>query len=1208
MNRFTSTVLVSMALTAGYAQSTWIDVTDSYIVNPRFDNNDRTTGWEGTALGAAKPRDNAEHYNKNFDTYQTIKGLAPGKYRVSLDAFYRIGTSSNDYSIYKSGNYQESQNAKLYATTSVGKYEVGILPASSAALETSLGGSTSRVEENNKTLYIPNNMEAADYWFTAGYYDNTLECEVGTDGVLTIGIKKETTVDGDWTCLDNWKLEQYTEAISSSDVTSENLVINEVMASNVDVYMDPSFNYGSWVELYNPSDKNVNLGGLYVSDDPTNLKKYRLVDTYGILPAHGYALLNFDHHDIYTQSAYRQINTDLDYEGGTILVSDGDKIIAQQTYPQAVTRTSYARKTDGGEEWGVTGNPSPGKSNALNGGFATTQLEAPVVDKDGQVFSGTLDFTVKIPEGTTLRYTTDGTTPTLTNGMESADGIFSVTKTACYRFRLFQDGYLPSQIVTRSFILDNSNYHFPIISVVTDDNNIHSTSYGVFESGPNGRAGRGSSTATNWNMEWDRPVSFEYITEDNQCLVSQECSFAMCGGWSRAWTPHSFKLKANKVYDGNNFFAAQLFDNKPYIKNKTLQIRNGGNDTQCRVKDPALQMIVGKSGLQVDYQDWKPVHVFLNGEHYAVLNMREPNNKHFAYSNYGFDSDELDQFEMSPDSGYVQMTGTPESFTRLVTLSESAADEATYTEIGKLLDLDEYVNYMAVEFVLGGTDWPQNNIKGFRSTNDGKFRFVLFDLDGAGSTTAPFDNFFNKERYTFDALHGYDYSTGESLEQKRRTLDVKFVTLFKNLLNNETFRKKFIDAYCVVAGSVFQPKYVKSIVNETADLLSQGGYVSPTSTAKSLISHFGSDSYNTTITGQLKNCSYMQLSKVESQQASISSNVSSAKIELNGMELPYTEFNGRLFAPITLKAVAPAGYKFVGWKDASATQSESSTAYVSEETEYTLPSSGTQSVCAMFEKLTDEETSSKGIVPVRVNEISAANSMYINDYYKKNDWIELYNTTDADIDIAGMKISDNLKKPGKFAVPTDNVTLNTIIPAHGYKVVWCDKLDNTGSDIHTGFKLDADGGVVFITTKEYADTLTYEAHGGEQSFGRYPDGANRTYLMNVPTIGKANKLSTYDVLCLDKETSTPTSITEITEVDGIAMAYAAGVVNVRCEKSAIKQVEIYNMAGMKLNTDMMAREDNHFVTVKVSHLAKGVYVLRAVAADGQKRSLKLQIK
>ncbi len=1209
MNRFTSTVLVSMALTAGYAQSSvWIDVTDQYVVNPRFDNNDRTTGWEGTPFGAANPRDNAEHYFKIFDSYQTIKGLAPGKYRLSLDAFYRVGSSSNDYKVYKSGNYSESQNAKLYAKSSVKEYEVGIALASSAAQESSLGGGTSNVGER-KELYIPNNMEAAAYWFAAGYYDNTLECEVGTDGVLTIGIKKESSVDMDWTCLDNWKLERYGEAVSLSDVTADNLVINEVMASNVDVYMDPSFNYGSWVELYNPSDKNVNLGGLYVSDDPTNLKKYRLIDTYGILPAHGYALLNFDHHDIYTMSSYRQIDADLEYEGGTIIVSDGEKVIAQQTYPQAISRTSYARKTDGGDEWGITGNPSPGRSNALNGDFATSQLAAPIVDKEGQVFSGSLDFKVNIPAGATLRYTTDGTTPTLTHGEVSANGVFSVSQTACYRFRLFQNGFLPSQVVTRSFILDNGNYHFPIISVVTDDDNIHSKAYGVFESGPNGRAGRGSSTATNWNMEWDRPVSFEYITEDNQCLVSQECHFAMCGGWSRAWTPHSFKLKANKVYDGNNFFAAQLFDNKPFIKNKTLQIRNGGNDTQARIKDPALQMVVAKSGLRVDYQEWKPVHVFLNGEHYAVLNMREPNNKHFAYSNYGFDSDELDQFEMSPDSGYVQMTGSPESFTRLIALSENATEEATYTEIGKLLDLDEYVNYMAVELVLGGTDWPQNNVKGFRSTNDGKFRFVLFDLDGAGSTGKPFDNFFGKERYTFDVLHAYDYSTHESLEQKRRTLDIKFVTLFKNLLNNETFRKKFIDAYCVVAGSVFQPKYVKAIVNEAADKLAQGSYVDPSGTAKWLVNKFGADSYNATITGQLKNCSYMQLGKVESQLVGISSNVADAKIEFNGMELPYSEFSGYLFAPVTLKAVTPAGYKFVGWKDAGSSASGSSSdTYVSEEMEYTLPSSGTLSVCAMFEKMTDKDLAERGIVPVRVNEVSADNSMYINDNFKKNDWVELYNTTDEDVDIAGMKISDNLKKPAKFVVPTDNVTLNTIIPAHGYKVVWCDKLANTGSDIHTGFKLDADGGVVFITTEEYADTLNYEAHGGEQSFGRYPDGANRAYLMNVPTIGKANRLSTYDVLCMDKESQTPTGITEVVQEGDMTMAYVDGVVNIRNEKSAIRSVEIYNMAGMKCETSVMARQDNHFVTVKVAHLAKGIYVVRAVADDGQKRSLKLQVR
>ena len=48
---------------SGFAQDkNWIDVTDAYIINPRFDNNDITTGWEGTQLGAYNPVENAEHY------------------------------------------------------------------------------------------------------------------------------------------------------------------------------------------------------------------------------------------------------------------------------------------------------------------------------------------------------------------------------------------------------------------------------------------------------------------------------------------------------------------------------------------------------------------------------------------------------------------------------------------------------------------------------------------------------------------------------------------------------------------------------------------------------------------------------------------------------------------------------------------------------------------------------------------------------------------------------------------------------------------------------------------------------------------------------------------------------------------------------------------------------------------------------------------
>ena len=1458
MKKLTSLLLVAMASLSSQAQE-WIDVTDAYIINPRFDKNDRSTGWEGTAFGAANPKENAEHYERNYNTYQSIAGLTTGIYRVSLDAFYRMGGADNDFSLYISGNYSEYQFAKLYANTSKGDNMVSIVPASSAALTESLGGSTSWVInwDTWEFYQIPNNMEAAYYWFEAGYYDNSVECEVGDDGKLTIGISKNVTMGGDWTCLDNWKLEYYGKAVRAESITlsetsmemlptetrylvatvlpsdatyrnvtwsstnnkvatvdskgqvtaigigeceiiatsvenaeltarcavtvsnnsssADNLIINEIMAANVDVYLDPSQNYGSWVELYNPTDKSIPLGGLYVTDDPTNLKKNKLIDTYGVVPAHGFAILNFDHHEVWTEKAYRQIDDKLDCDGGVIILSDGTKILAQQFYPEAISRTSYARTSDGGNEWGITSNPSPGTSNQINGGFATTQLAAPIVDKDAQLFTGSLQVCVNIPQGATLRYTQDGTTPTMENGNSSATGIFTINNTTCFRFRLFQDGYLPSTVVTRTYIYNDRNYPFPIISIVTDRDNIFSTEKGVFTQGPNGRPGNGQTSKCNWNMDWDRPVAFEYITTDNECLVSQECDFSPCGGWSRAWEPHSFKLKATKAYDLQNSFPTQFFAEKPFLKSKTLQIRNGGNDNYCRIKDGAMQQIVARSGVDVDYQAWQPVHVFINGEFYNVLNMREPNNKDYAYSNYGIDTDEMDQFEMSPDSGYVQMRGTDESFLRLVELSENAADDEVYEEICQLLDIDEYANYMAVELYIGNWDWPQNNVKGFRDVNDGKFRFVLFDLDGALSTTTPLNTFFGKQNYTFDTLHGYDYSTNQSIEGRTRRSEIKFVTLFKNLLKNDAFRKKFIDTYCIVGGSVFQPSRVSAIVNEMSEYLNTDWFVNPWGTANDIISRFNS-SYNSTLVNHLRGYSAMKLSSVTRQTVNLSANVNEAKILVNDIELPYTEFNGYLFAPITLKATAPAGYRFKGWTSNASTtqttifstgstwkyydrgsldgknwtsssysdtswssgqaiigydynnqhpdivtetqgnlpcyyfrksftldstpastdeftldytiddgmvvyvngveagrynmpsgatsyntfassyapnnpdagtmtiagslfkkgtnviavevhnnslsstdimwdaslsavvQNTSSITYVSTDEEYTLPTSGAQTLIAIFEEISDEDMIAEGVTPVRINEVSAANSMYVNDYFKKNDWIELYNTTGEDIDIAGMYISDNAKKPQKYQVPTNDVVLNTIVPAHGYKVIWCDNLDNIGADIHTTFKLAAEGGDVLITAENYADTLTYPAHIGTQTFGRYPDGTNNVYLMNAPTIAKANRLSSYDTPYSVPEQPTPDEIRSYVKEGGMTIAYVDGTINIKSEDAEIKAINLYSISGMRIPVTPIMRPGKQFASVHVATLPQGIYIVRAFNSSGDECHIKFIVK
>lgn len=1097
---------------------------------------------------------------------------------------------------------------------------------------------------------------------------------------------------------------------SAATPSSANLIINEIMAANIEEYLDPSVNYGSWVELYNPTSESVPLGGLYVTDDPTNLKKHRLISNYGSVSAHGYGILGFDHFEVFTIRSYRQIDDKLNVEGGTIIISDGTNIIAQQDYPAAVARASYARKVDGGSEWGLTVAPSPGASNTTSV-FATVSLPTPEPSLQGQLFKGSLSFNVPIPTGATLRYTTDGTVPTMTNGNTSTTGAFTLNKTTVYRFRFFKDGNLPSQVVARSFILNNGNEPFPIISVISNPNHIFNGTNAIFAQSANGRKGNGQTVAVNQNMDWDRPVNFEYIPTTGVAVINQECDFSACGGWSRSFEPHSFKLKANKLYNGQNSFDYPFFDEKPYIKNRTLQIRNGGNDNWCRIKDATMQEIACRSGLYVDHQAYQPVRVYINGSPYAVLNMREPNNKHYATANYGLDTDFMDQFEICPDSGYVQKEGTKEAFMRLYELSKTASTAATYEEIKKLVDIDEYINYMAVQIYLGGTDWPRNNIKGFRDQNNGKFHFVLFDLDFAGDTNTPLTDFANKKIWTFDPLHGYDYSKNQSIEGVRLKKEIEFVTIFLNMLKNASFKRQFVDAMCLMGGSVYTPERVTSIVNEIAAYVRQGGYVDPTGTANDIKNKFGASR-------QLNMANHVRsygLTTATRQSATFSSNIPEASITYNGQPVPTGKFSGYIFAPVVLQAEAPAGYKFVGWKANASISGNQTTLFpaatawryydkgtldgsnwksvgysdatwssgnapigygktqttttlknhpcyyyrksvsisqditsktkfqlnwtaddgfvvyvngmeaarynmpngtpvyntlastyangnpdsgvmtldakyfikgnnviavevhnnstsssdilwqadltvdygttevtggtiVSTSPAYSLPTTGAVNVVAVWEKVTDNiALKEQRFVPIKINEVSAGNSMAINEYIKKNDWVELYNTTDVTLDVEGLCISDNLSKPAKYTI-SGKGTANTKIEPKGHLLVWCDKLDPL-TQLHASFKLGNDAvtdrldQVVMISAsktfinnnkeyfdahpemKEFTDTLMYGKHLGVESVGRYPDGSATYFVFNHPTPGKANSRQVSDVfMAKDLPWVNPTAI------------------------------------------------------------------------------------
>ena len=962
------------------------------------------------------------------------------------------------------------------------------------------------------------------------------------------------------------------------------LLFNEIVASNIDGKMSPATNFDSWVELYNPGEEAVDLGGMYLSNDPTDPLLWQMPADMGVVPAGGFKVVWLGSHELKpTQAPFK-----LSCDGGVICLSDSmGRQVACEYYPEAMSRTAWARTADGAGTWGWTATPTPDRTNST-AAFASERLAAPAVDTDSRLFTGTLQVSVDIPEGARLMYTTDGSLPTdpqwLADGVEpdgstgtskeSTDGKFSIRTTTNLRLRLFREGYLPSVPVTRSYICTSRKYTVPVVSIVGDRRYFSDDTWGIDCDGTNGRPGNGLEKPKNYNMPWDRPVNFSYMLPDGTMAFNQDAEISVAGGWTRKYSPRTMKLKSGKEFDGQNRFDYPFFPQKPYIRNKALLVRNGGNDVwehHARFMDPAVGAILQRSGIDIDVQSCVQVIEYVNGAYRGTLNLREPSNKHFVAANYGYSDEEIDMFD-----NFVFNCGDDSVLQRIYELGRHINDVGAYDELLRLLDIDEFTNYMAAELFVGNSDWPTNNIKGYRRREDGRFRFICYDLDYAFKRDEP-----------FTAFAGFDQQD--------------FVAFFLNMLAHDGYRKKFVDTFCIMGGSVFESGHAMAVVSELAAAMTPmsqfDGYL-PGKAVNTLQTKL--DCRMDTMTVHMQAFEPLRLSDTRPMRVQLQADASAAQLFINGIAVPYASFDGWLYAPVQVEAMAPAGYRFTGWKDGSVV--------LSEEPLLALPADADSlSLTATFELLNGEERSAEGIAPVRVNEVSAANSIYVNDHWKRNDWVELYNTTSEPVDVAGMYISDDAGQPRKCLIGKgDAQSVATVIPPHGHLVVWCDKLEPL-SQLHASFKLSAEEGEVLLTAADgtWTDRLHYIGHDGDQSVGRYPDGGSDVMLMNVPTIGKANRTSTYATVVEQPDRS---AIAETTagHNESTCMAYAVGQIRICTPYETNATLTIYTPTGLLVETSPV-RLANGCTYLPVSHLSAGCYIARLVISNGMTTAIKFAL-
>ncbi len=156
------------------------------------------------------------------------------------------------------------------------------------------------------------------------------------------------------------------------------------------------------------------------------------------------------------------------------------------------------------------------------------------------------------------------------------------------------------------------------------------------------------------------------------------------------------------------------------------------------------------------------------------------------------------------------------------------------------------------------------------------------------------------------------------------------------------------------------------------------------------------------------------------------------------------------------------------------------------------------SVYRVKSKNTDQDS------PVIINEFMASNKVTLPDPQGEfDDWIELHNTTDNEVNISGWYLSDNPDNPRKWVFPEGSV-----IAANSFLIVWADEDGKAPEGLHANFKLSSYGESVLLSSSDETmnlimDHIQFGSQETDVSYGRLSTKPN-VFEEMIPSPGKPN--------------------------------------------------------------------------------------------------------
>lgn len=349
-------------------------------------------------------------------------------------------------------------------------------------------------------------------------------------------------------------------------------------------------------------------------------------------------------------------------------------------------------------------------------------------------------------------------------------------------------------------------HKLPVIEIEIEAKYLWSADSGLYVIGNNGIMtdalnGCNNGFPANYNQKWEYPAWIRYTPEEAETPAFEEqVGFRIKGNCSREKAMKSLGLYWRAGY-GSKSIEYPIFPDGGRNRFKRLLLRNSGNDFGLtQLKDAAVVQIF-KDYARVDYQEYRPSVLYLNGEYWGIHNIREMITPHHFSFHYQVDDDLVDLLEESPMAPKID-DGSSEAFLREVVefiQDHDLSDKENYQVISERIDMGNFIDYMIIETYVGNRDWPVTNSRWWRENKEGgqytKWRWIAFDHDVA------FRSEYVNEVWIGD-LYGEDKdpSKGDGFY------------IFNKLILNEAFRQDFLSRYQFFIDTVFDPDRVEMIV------------------------------------------------------------------------------------------------------------------------------------------------------------------------------------------------------------------------------------------------------------------------------------------------------------------------------------------------------------------------------------------------------------